>query len=309
MALLVVSSAYAAEPKVAIAPIAVQAPADLERTFQEELPRALAAAGFSLTPPNEVDMRVSERPELLRCASGGCLAEEAAFLRVERLVLPRLEPATDKDGGLTLGLSLYDASQKKSICDAVARCTACTSDKLRATIQEAAVALRVGSLKPGTLEVSSDQRAELTIDDKPVGKTPWRGEVAPGDHLVIARAGGQRVERDVSVAPGRTAHVQIELQAQVPGVVHRPTRFRVAKWVLFAGGLALAAAGAGVWAIDGHGTCSLRPLQQACPQVYDTIGLGATGVGLGGALLLTSFIMMGLDKPVDAPAVTAEVRF
>ncbi len=303
--------ARAGEPKVAIAPIALgstTAP-ELQRAFQEELPRALLAAGFAVLPPNEVDMRVAERPELLRCAAGGCLAEEAAFLRVARLVLPRLEVTADKEGGLTVGLSLYDAAQKQPVCEAVARCPACNAERLRATVHAAALELHQSSVKPGTLEVDCEPSAQLTVDDRAMGGTPWSGELAPGDHLVVLQSGGARVQRDVSVAPGRASRVSIKLDAVVPQRAVPRTRFRVAKWVLFAGGLALAAAGAGVWAIDGRGTCSLRPMQVECPKLYNTVGAGATLVGVGGAFLVTSFIMLGVDKPIERPALTAEVRF
>jgi hypothetical protein len=50
-------------------------------------------------------------------------------------------------------------------------------------------------------------------------------------------------------------------------------------------------------------------MQQECPRVYNTIGTGAALVGVGGAFLLTSFVMMGVDKPVERPALTAEVQF
>lgn len=299
--LVLASAARAREPRAAIAPIAVgqDAPPEVQRAFQDELPRALAATGIDLVAPNEIDLRVSERPELLRCTAGGCLAEEAAFLRVQRLVLPRLDSRSD---GVGVALSLYDAVDKQAIAESVASCAQpCGAASVRAAVREAATQLRKGSLKPGTLEVRATPPAHLVVDGNRVGTTPWRGALPPGDHMVTFEAGGTKVERDVAVAPGRTAHLEVTLDVPTvpaPVAAHPRTRFRVVKWVLFAGALALGGAGAGVWAIDGRGTCALPAGQLECPQVYDTIGTGATLVGLGGAFLITSVLMLALDKPL-----------
>jgi hypothetical protein len=293
--LVLASAARAGEPRAAIAPVAVgqAAPAELQRAFQDELPRALVAAGFSLAPQNEIDVRVSERPEVLRCTVGGCLAEEAALFHVDELILPRLEtPASG--GGLTVGLSLYDAAQKRSIAEAVIRCSSCTPDRLRASVRAACAQLRTSAIAPGALEVAtSGGVARLSVDGAAMGPTPWHGPLAAGDHVVVLEANGARVERDVSIAPGQTARLDVPLQAErsAPPVA----RFRVVKWITLAAGLAAAGAGAGVWAIDGRPTCTLSGTQKQCPNLYDTAPIGAALVGVGGALLITSVVMIALD--------------
>jgi hypothetical protein len=302
--------ARADEARAAIAPVPVGqgAPAALQRAFQDELPRALAEAGFSLKPPNEVDMQIGERPEFLRCAGGGCLVEEAAFLRVGLLVLPRFEPAPDRDG-YSLGLSLFDAGEKRSIADAVDRCTGnCTTDRLRASLRGLARRLRSASQKPGELEVSSEPAAQLTIDGRASGTTPWRGELPAGHHVVTLEASGARVERDVTVQPTLTARVSVKLDVVPPPV--SPTahgRFHIVKWVALAAGIAAAGVGGGLSAIDGNPTCTLAGAQKQCPRVYDTLPVGAALIGVGGALVITSVIMLAIDKPAAPKAAAALV--
>ncbi|MFI5289146.1 MAG: PEGA domain-containing protein [Polyangia bacterium] len=293
--LVLASGARAGEPRAAIAPTTVgqTAPPELERAFQDELPRALTASGFSLVPQNEIDVRVSERPEVLRCTAGGCLAEEASLFHVDQLILPRLE-LPKMGGGVTVGLSLYDAAQKRSIAEAVTRCSACTADRLRASVRAACAQLRASATAPGALEVAtSGGVARLSVDGAAKGATPWHGPLAAGDHVVVLEAGGARVERDVSIAPGQTARLDVPLEIQKPAA--QVARFRVIKWITLAAGLAAAGAGAGVWAIDGRPTCTLSGTQRQCPNLYDTAPIGAALVGVGGALLVTSVVMIALD--------------
>jgi hypothetical protein len=235
-------SAGALEPRVAIAPIAPgkTAPVALQRVFAEELPNALAQVGFLLRPPNEVDMKVGERPALLRCTAGPCLSEEADFLQVDRLVLARLERTGDREGGLTVGLVLYDAIEKRPIAEAIERCGPCTAEVLRGVVLGAATRL---------------YREVLPA----VGNSPPPPVTAP-----------------VPVAP-------------LP-------RFHALKWVMLATGLATAAVGGGVWGVNGAGTCSLVPPQLECPQVFDTVALGAALVGVGAALAASSVLLFVLDR-------------
>ena len=290
--LLLASAAFAREQTIAIAPMTTGqgAPPDVQQSFSDELPRALAAGGFQLMPPNEVDMKVGERPELLQCRAGGCLAEEAAFLRVDRLVLPRLERATD--GGFTVGVSVYDAGQKNTLCEGVDRISgpAELHDKLTVIVGR----LRGELLRPGRLEVTAQPAAIISVDGQAKGSTPWAGELAAGDHVVALESGGARVERDVNVAPGGTARVDVALSVAPERHTHA---MRPLKWVTLAGGVLAVGAGAVLVALDGKGTCTLAGGQRQCPNVYDTRTGGFVALGAGGALVVTSVILFVLDRP------------
>jgi hypothetical protein len=104
------------------------------------------------------------------------------------------------------------------------------------------------------------------------------------------------VQRDVTVAPGRTVHVEIHLDA-VGSITNGrpPRRFRVAKWITLSLGLVAVAVGGALWGLDGQGTCSLTGGAMECPKVYNTLATGAPLVGVGGALVITSLVMFGLD--------------
>jgi hypothetical protein len=297
VALQISGLAGAREPTTAIAPLTTgqSAPAELQRAFAEELPRALTASGFVLLPPNQVDMKVSERPEFLQCRAGGCLAEEAAFLRVRRLALPRLDRAYD--GGFTVGVTIYDSGQKKLIADALAR--AGNPYELRQALQSIASRLHDALTRPGRLEIAATPPAALTVDGEARGTTPWASDLPAGDHVVTLEAGGARVERDVTVAPAQTARVDVTLSAPPPPRPVADGRHRVLaplKWTALALGAAGIAAGAALLAIDGHGSCSLGLGQLECPKLWDTRVGGAALTAGGGALVLGSILMFVFDR-------------
>jgi hypothetical protein len=277
---------------MAIAPMTTgqNAPPELQQAFSTELPIALAAAGFALVPPNQVDMKIGERPEFLQCKAGGCMAEEAAFLGVDRLALPRLERAAD--GGFTVGVTVYDVGQKKIIGEGIDRVAAAAEMHERLTAL--ADKLHAELSRPGRVEVTADPAATLSVDGEAKGSTPWAGELAAGDHVIALESGGARVERDVNVAPGATARVDIAL-----GVTSRRHggAIRALKWVTLAGGVLAVGAGAALWAVDGRGTCTRATGQLQCPEVYDTRTGGIVALAGGGALLLTGVVLFVLDRP------------
>ena len=285
--------AFARTPLAAIAPMptAQTVPPELQGAFADELPRVLSAAGFVLMPPNEVDMKVGERPELLQCRGGGCLAEEAAFLHVDRLILPRLERAPD--GSFTVGVAVWDVGQRSVICEGVDRVAVAAElhDKLIIVIGR----LRGELLRPGRLEITARPHAALSIDGQARGTTPWSGELAVGDHVIAFEAGGSRVERDVNVAPGVTARVDVTLAVAPPPP--RSRALKPLKWVTLVGGLVAIGAGAALMALDGRGTCSRPSGQLQCPDVYDTKIGGAVALAGGGALVVTSVVLFVVDRP------------
>jgi hypothetical protein len=291
---------------IAPIPLGAKAPPELQRALSEELPRALGAAGFVVKDPREIDLRVAERPELMHCTAGGCLAEEASFLGVSRLVLPRIEPTSDRDGGFTVGVAIYDGAAGREIASVVDRCGGgtqiCGDATIRLILRRQAARLFEQTGQPGTLDVRATPPASCSIDGKPVGMTPWHGELRPGDHMVVLESGAQRVHRDVTIAPGRAAVIEVGLaEALRP----RHGRFYVVKWLALGAGLAAAGVGAALWGIDGMGTCSLMGTAKQCPKVYDTLPEGAALVGVGGALLITSIIMIAVDKPRPVEAAIA----
>jgi PEGA domain len=299
--LLSCAVAAAREPRMAIAPVLTgqTCPAELQRALADELPRTLARAGFDLLPPNEVDMRIGERPEFLQCHAGGCLAEEASFLRVRRLALPRLERASD---GFTVGMSIYDVGQKRAIADAVERVSGSNAAaQLQKALHVIATRLHAELSRPGRLEVSAQPAAAISVDGVAKGQTPWAGELPPGDHVVALESGDARVERDVEVSPAQTAHLDISLAAPPPvaTVVEDRPRHRALRSLAWSGlvvGVVAAGAGAALLALDGHGTCSLAAGQRECRQLWDTMPAGIALTAGGGALAIGSIVLLATER-------------
>jgi hypothetical protein len=304
--LLSCAVATAQGPRTAIAPVLTgqTCPAELQRALADELPRTLARAGFDLLPPNEVDMRIGERPEFLQCRAGGCLAEEASFLRVRRLAIPRLERADMNGGGFTVGMSIYDAGQKRVIADAVERVSGSNAAaQLRQGLQVIALRLHAELARPGRLEVRAQPAAAIFVDGVAKGKTPWAGDLPPGDHVVALESGDARVERDVEVSPAQTAHIDVSLlpppsAVSSASVDDRPRHrlLRPLAWSGLAVGVVAAAAGIAMLALDGHGTCSLAPGQRECRQLWDTQPAGIGLTAGGGALAIGSIVILATAK-------------
>lgn len=303
--MLASSAAQAREPRTAIAPTTFPPTMTVEMSsvFQSELPNELVKAGFTVRPTNEIDLKIGERPELLQCRSGGCLPEEAAFLNVGQLIVQRLEPAAD--GGYVVGASLYSAAQKRVIAESIGRCAPCSGDALRKAVHEVAVGLRQKATRPGTLDVTTTPAATLALDSQQMGKTPWSGSVEPGDHVLVVESGSNRVEKDISVAPGDVTRVTLSLVSADAEVTRVPPSWKtIVKWSALGAGVAAVGVGIGMLVIDGRGTCSLAPMQKQCPKVYDTLPLGASLTAIGGALLITSVVVFILDRPAKAPAIS-----
>jgi hypothetical protein len=138
---------------------------------QKALPAALERAGFVLKTANEVDMLLSDKPDLLNCQKGSCLGQEAALLHVQQLIIPRLERI---GGGYAISLALYDA-QKRSFSAAVQeRCVVagCTPEGARELIGSAAERLW-NELAPK----SAPSREHVQSSERPVspavGRAKW----------------------------------------------------------------------------------------------------------------------------------------
>jgi hypothetical protein len=246
------ASATAGEPRTAIAPISTppSVSPDLTGVFIASVSQAAANAGFETVPANEIDMKVVERPDFLQCKAGSCLAAEAQYLGVSRLILPRLEL---HGGGLQVSLALYDATKNKVVAEESDQCGACTADKLRAFLL--------------------DEASRLSKDLQSGAEHDVRVTLAPPTP---------------PIAPAPLPPVEQRRRTSLLGVL---------KWVALGSGLVAIAVGAGIWSLDGRGTCSLQAPAVQCPQLYDTMPVGASLVGLGGALLATSVVLIIVDRP------------
>jgi len=75
--------------------------------------------------------------------------------------------------------------------------------------------------------VTQPANAAIAIDGKPVGLSPWTGELTPGNHeLSVELSGHQNVTRDFDLPPAHAIDVSVTLEEKVdagPAEVARPT--------------------------------------------------------------------------------------
>ena len=74
---------------------------------------------------------------------------------------------------------------------------------------------------PGKLHVETEPpEAQVSIDDKQVGTSPYTGEVPPGEHrLEVANDGYKTIAQDLSIDPGQALSLKLALQPATAGQV------------------------------------------------------------------------------------------
>lgn len=176
----------------------------------------------------------------------------------------------------TVTLTAYWLDKGK---DAIAErrlCERCTDVTMRSAADELMAALASASATRGRVKLTSTPPgATVTIDGKPVGKTPLDHSLPPGDHRVTFELGRR---------PAETRRVTIEKgQAHTVDVALGPAPSRAPGFAALAGGVALGIAGGVLIVIDED-----VPADPGDPEYRDTqlagIALAATGavaIGVG----------------------------
>jgi hypothetical protein len=162
--------------------------------------------------------------------------------------------------------------------------------------------------------------ATVAVDGQPAVPLPYRSELVIGKHRVEVRGpdGAVLLSQAVTVAPKATvslhagpaaAALQPSAPAAAPEAPARaPKRRRVWTWVLGGTGVALLAAGLGVWASAGPMTdrkvsddrsCVNDDPRPACGQLLGDIrrreDIGYSMIGIGAALAATSVVVYFLE--------------
>lgn len=151
---------------------------------------------------------------------------------------------------------------------------------------------------PGRVQVSSDPSgARVLVDGRVKGRTPWTGELAPGEHQIELRARGYRAQQRTIVIVGG-----IEESEHVDLLAAQSQRPSWPAWLSLGAGVVLGVSGAVLialhdkpWAancagenVDANGHCKF---------VYTTrpLGVGLTAVGLG-ALATGAGLMVWAER-------------
>lgn len=202
---------------------------------------------------------------------------------------------------------------------------------VRPLIAELAESLRKKGVQQLTV-LSSPAGATVSVDEQPMGVTPWTGELAPGEHrLLLSLRGYADVEQTVTLAADQPLDTNLRLEQQTPTSVQvvapapaspataAPThdssshgkKLGIVPWVtLAAGGVALGGAltfevlrrsaendaKAADTQIEYYEHLQTEQSRQTTARIF---------LGTGGALLLTGGLMLLLDKGAPAPPVSA----
>ena len=160
-----------------------------------------------------------------------------------------------------------------------ARCELCSlvevEEQLAADLGELCARLNAVADAPGRVRVSSEpDQAWIRIDGRNRGKTPWVGELAPGEHRLDVGAIGYGTQtRTLQIFAGIEEQQHFELMARAR------TRPSWPGWTSLGLGIALGVAGTALIAIDGRdwrGRCSGSDVDMNgnCRFVYRTMPVG-----------------------------------
>ncbi len=166
---------------------------------------------------------------------------------------------------------------------------------------------------------SSPSGAHVHVDGKLVGRTPWSGELAAGEHSLELRLGGHRSSKRRIRIADRAVNVDVSLPPLASGSPEAPTGavadhgsdgplVRPWTWVALGVGVAgLGAAGAFELARRGaEDDAESASTQVAYVEEYDRMQqnqtLARVFAGVGGAALIAGGVLLTLDLTRDRSA-------
>lgn len=259
------------------------AAAQITSRVQELVAQKLQTEGMSTIPRDQVIRALDKRTDLVDCTTPECLDDIGLLVGADRFVRLSVE-AMGATYTFDVELLYPGGGEPVRTQDS---CAVCTVDEASEQIAEAVRELAtrpVDTGEPAEIAVAiatEPPGATLTVDGKPLGVSPYRGPLPPGQHTVTASLQGyHQAQTTISVA-AETAGPQrfdLTLVAESGGSNTSARPFATLKWV--GAGATLASVGAGIlWlSIDGNGTCSGS---ETCPEVYNTGTQGAITLGLG----------------------------
>lgn len=203
---------------------------------------------------------------------------------------------------------------------------AANGESVRALIATLALSLQRKGIQQITV-LSTPAGATVTLDDHPVGVTPWTGETSPGSHrLLLSGRGYADAEREIVLSADVPLDVTVELTRQSPTEASQASAARspagpppgkklgVVPWVtLGAGGAALGAALTFELLrrsaeSDANRNAAIQiPYKQSLETEQSRQTLARVFLGTGGALVAAGGLMLLLDRPAAARSPSAEL--
>jgi hypothetical protein len=242
---------------------------ELRDRFHEAVTRGLRGMDGELLSAVDVRLRLGTSEDLLACGGQpSCVGRVATTLRTTRLIATEVMIA-GKD--YVIKLRLIDGSGRE-LAKADETCDICTVKEADEAATRAATKLTAASrLLPAEPPQVTERPAP-----RPTVKAPQK-PVEPPPPLI-----GSPAQRPIETPPPAAADVH--------GFPFRPVA--IASLVVGVAGLA---AGIPLTVIDGQPTCNKPDPKHACPEVYNTIGGGATLLALGVAGVAAAAPLFYLD--------------
>ena len=273
LVLVLGGSASAADRVAALVPqIRPPAAPELRDRFHEAVTRGLQLGSEEVVPAGEVRLRLGASDEMLNCSgTGGCVARAAQALRANHLVATEVD-ATGKD--YTIKVRLLDPVGRE-LAKVDEPCDICTVREA-----EDAIARAAGKLASAARTLPSSTAPPTPEAPPPAAPTPPPPpKVEPQPPKAAPTPPPTPAPETAPPAP--TAH---------KGFPWRPVAISS-----LAVGLVGVVVGIPLLAIDGQPTCNLPNPKQSCPEVYNTVGGGATLLTFGLAGVAASGVLFYMD--------------
>lgn len=275
-ACLVVSGSAGAAGRIgALVPQVKPAAApEVRDRFHEAVTRGLQTGGDEVVPAAEVRLRLGATEEMLSCGgTGACVARAAGALRVERVVATDIDVA-GKD--YTIKMRLLDAVGRE-LAKSDEPCDICTVKEADEAVARAATRLALA--------------AKALTDVAPKAETPPavppKAETAPPKVESPPPKAEPLTAMTPEPTPGTSGSVTKNERKRFP--------WRAVAISSLAVGLVGVVVGIPLLAIDGQPTCSAPNPRTSCPDVYNTVGGGATMLSLGIAGIAASGVLFYYD--------------
>lgn len=293
-------------------------PATLDLAMRESLRKAVAEAAqlqnaVLVTGESQADA-LQRKPELATCLSDLRCQEDLARRTAAQFVL-RLEVQSDaktggKGGGLRFNAELLDVEVGMISVRAAQGCSDCslkrTTPQLAEMVQEL---LRNGTARPrGKLKLTSDPPgAQVEVDHRVLGETPYERDTFIGSHTVVLRRDGyQPYEINITVEDGKVEERAAQLVA-VPPPPPTSSTYRIAKWALLGSGIAAVVTGAILIGVGAQKDCSVMPCKPG-PQGATVAGGVLLGAGvIAGGLSGYFFVRDGQANGAPTNGLTASL--
>jgi tetratricopeptide (TPR) repeat protein len=201
---------------------------------------------------------------------------------------------------------------------------------VRALIATLAHALQKKGVQQLTV-LTSPTGATVTVDDQPLGVTPWTGELPPGNHHVLLSARGYlELEQDVELSADQPQDLSARLSqrgpandavsaapsADSPPTAHKPAglgRKQLGIWPWVALGTGAAALGGALTfeflrrssESDAKPQLSQLDYQRVLDREQSRQQVARILLGVGGVLSAAGGLMLVLDSGASAPATSA----